>query len=201
MDRDRPKPKPIKQQNREKKEERNVVTQVSQSLPANYWSDRCPRAPLHRPIQARHVPPKLNLTPSPADFQNDYLEHVRRRSKEVSLKAYSGPAISSYPNASNKFVSRIKTSRPNSTLSVPTSQSKSSNEPRSLTALCILSDESKDNRFSYDRRNDTAKKRFRENERWSEERSTREEDDLDEVELPEVELPEDEVFAIDSIDL
>jgi len=206
MDRVRSKPKPIKRLNREKKQNRNVVVpQVSQSLPANYYSDRCPRAPLHRPIEARHVPPTLNLPPSPADFQNDYLERVRRRSKEVVLTGYNGPAFSSYPTSSNKYVSGLKSNRPNSTLSAATSQSKSSDKPRSLTALCILSYESKDNRFSYDRRSDNAKKRFRiierEDERKSEERSNRDEDDLDEVDLPEVELPEDEVFVIDSIDL
>jgi len=200
MHKDRSKPKPIKGQSREKKKELIVINQVSQSLPANYYSDRCPRAPLHRPRRAKHVPPKLNLIPSPADFQDDYLEHVKRRSRELSLKSYSGPAISSYPNASSKFVSRIKTTEPISTHNVSTSRSKSPKKPHSLTALCILSDQSKDKRLSYDRRNGPEKKRFREQERSTEERSG-EGDDLDEIDLEEVELPEDEVFVIDSIDL
>jgi len=94
---DRSQPKPIKRNSFRcppiVDTQRNIP--ISQSLPANYYSNLCPRAPLHRPTAAPKLPPALNLPLGPVDFQEDYNARTKKgENLSYSLKTYTGPAIS-----------------------------------------------------------------------------------------------------------
>jgi len=149
---DRSQPKPIKRSafhsSPNVKNQRNIL--ISQSLPANYYSNLCPHAPLHRPTAAPKLPPKLNLPESPADFQVDYNARTKKSdSVSYSLKMYNGPAISaSMPTwGKNPFLTEggaVRRRKVSNLEQIPDSPHKSSDfKPRSLTTLCLLNEDSK----------------------------------------------------------
>jgi len=149
---DRSKPKPIKRKSflnsSVVNSQQNIP--ISQSLPANYYSNLCPRAPLHRPTAAPKLPPALNLPLSPADFQEDYNARTKKSENlSYSLKMYTGPAISaSMPTwGKNPFLTggeAIGRCKVSNLEEIPGSPHESSDfKPRSLTTLCLLNEDSK----------------------------------------------------------
>jgi len=122
---------------------------ISQSLPANYYSKICPRAPLQQPTPASKLPPAFNLPQGPADFQKDYNARAKN-AMSYSLKMYTGPAIStSMPNwAKNPFLTAGGATRRRKVSSleqIPDSPHKSSRfNPRLLTTVNPLNEDSKD---------------------------------------------------------
>jgi len=122
---------------------------ISQSIPANYYSKICPRAPLQQPTPASKLPPAFYLPQSPADFQKDYSARAKN-AMSYSLKMYTGPAIStSMPTwekntclTAGGATNRRKVSSLEQILDSP--HKSCDLNPRSLTIVDPLNDDSKD---------------------------------------------------------
>jgi len=149
---DRSQPKPIKHSafaSSPLNETRQNLS-ISQSLPANYYSNLCPQAPLQQPTPSPKLPPAFHLPQSPADFQKDYSARAKKSAMSYSLKMYTGPAIStSMPTwEKNPFLSAggaVRQRKVSSLEQIPDSQHKSSDfNSWSLTNLYPLNEDSKD---------------------------------------------------------
>merc|ERR1719204_1984216 len=133
------------------------------------------------------------LPPSPADFQMDYSSTKKNASHSYTMKQYRGPAISSsVPTwGTNQLLGPTRPRMSSSNLPpIPDSPNRSSDdvEIKSLTALTILSDDSKESGRAFRDRRIGLEKHSREKFKSSDERNFTndaqhdEDDDEDDVE-------------------
>jgi len=204
---DRSKPKPIKRSaftSTPLNDTRQNLS-ISQSLPLNYYSNLCPRAPLQQPTPAPKLPPAFNLPQSPADFQKDYSARAKKSAMSYSLRMYTGPAIStSMPtwekNPSLTAGGSVRRRKVSNLEQIPDSPHKSSDfNPRSLTNLYPLNEDSKDispATYSSEEKKPWGALASKEHARDKSKMS--ESDDQEEDEEADLQVPqEEEVFQMD----